>query len=451
MDLTNKTELFVDEYLIDDMDRATLCLNRPEKKEIVLSIQEPWEGPASFVYSNLVEAEGKLRLYYRGSPRDDKAKDNSELQVNCLAISEDGINFHRPNLGLIEHSNSKENNIVFSGSLAHNFSPFYDTNPACKADERFKAVCGFKDTGLFLFVSSDGIHWKQKYENPIIKGGAFDSLNIVFFDNLANLYRCYYRYFDNESKKHDIYQGVRAIASICSADLLNWSKVAENEYDDNVPTEHLYTNNTTPCPGAEHILLSFPMRFVLNRRKIKSNFEDALSDTLFMTSRNGKYWDRRFSGAWISPSMDIRCWTQRNHNPACGIFLKNDVMNFYVTEHYCWDDCHIRRYTLDRHRFASLRGDYLGATVISKAFTAKADKLLINYVSSAAGYISIAVLDEDKNVIDGFDFDDCKEIYGNELDYEVNWGSNSFSEISSRKIRLAIKLKEADLYAISLK
>lgn len=451
MDLTDKTELFVDKYLIDDIGSARLCLNNPKRREIVLSIQEPWEGEASFVYSNLVAVEGELRLYYRGWPRGGKAKDSSELQTNCLAVSEDGINFRRPKLGVVEHSGNKQNNIVFGGSLAHNFSPFYDTNPDCLPDEHFKAVCGFAQTGLFLFVSSDGIHWKQKYETPIITGGAFDSLNIVFFDNPARLYRCYYRYFENEQKAHNVYQGVRAIASAYSKDLLNWSKPAENQYDDKAPVEHLYTNNTVACPGAEHIFLSFPMRFMPERKKVSSYNENGVSDNVFMTSRDGVYWDRTFAEPWVRPSMDIRCWTQRNHNPVRGIFVKDNVMNFYVTEHYEWDDCHIRRYTLPMHRFASIRGDYSGATVITKPFTAKADRLLINYASSAAGDISFAVLDESKNMIDGFTFDDCGEIYGNELDYEVKWGSNSFSQIINKKIRLAIKLKEADLYAITLK
>ena len=89
----------------------------------------------------------------------------------CYAESKDGIRWERPKLGLFEFRGSKENNIVYaSHSTApwpetSNFAPFKDVNPGAPASERYKASGGITN-GLFGFVSSDGIHWKQKGDAP---------------------------------------------------------------------------------------------------------------------------------------------------------------------------------------------------------------------------------------------------------------------------------------------
>lgn len=221
--LTNRIELFVDDFLIEDMGKAFLKLNHPTKRETVWKIEKPWECPSSGVYANVFYDGEKIRLYYRGYPSV-TSNDYDKLLVNCLAVSYDGVDFERPDLGIIEYNGNKHNNIVFIGSLAHNFSPFWDSNPDCPDDERFKAICGFANTGLFLYISENGLNWKKAQEEPIIKNGCFDSLNIMFYDNLNKKYRCYYRYFDNAKGTLNEFSGIHAIASCSSADFKNWSE-----------------------------------------------------------------------------------------------------------------------------------------------------------------------------------------------------------------------------------
>ena len=61
----------------------------------------------------------------------------------CLAISSDGLTFERPELHEVDFEGSTANNI-----LAHGLSEpaatgvFIDSNPACPASERFKALGG---------------------------------------------------------------------------------------------------------------------------------------------------------------------------------------------------------------------------------------------------------------------------------------------------------------------
>ena len=54
-------------------------------------------------------------------------------------------------------------------TFCHNFAPFYDTNPNCKPDERYKAIGGIiQQGGIHVFASPDGIHWHLLADGPVI-------------------------------------------------------------------------------------------------------------------------------------------------------------------------------------------------------------------------------------------------------------------------------------------
>jgi hypothetical protein len=116
-------------------------------------------------------------------------------------------------------------------------------------------------------------------------GGGLDSHNIAFWDDNSRRYRCYNRYF------HD--GRLRAIQNAVSADFIVWDPQQRNEYAADVPEEQFYTNSTMLCPGAKHMYLSFPMRFVPDRRLIAQHAHPGVSDTMFMTSRDGVRWTAR--------------------------------------------------------------------------------------------------------------------------------------------------------------
>ena len=141
-------------------------------------------------------------------------------------------------------------------------------NPAAKPEERYKALAGLKQPGknwhqgatpggLYAFASADGLRWRKMRDVPVITQGAFDSLNLAIWDGERGRYACYSRIFANK---------VRAVQASHSADFLSWSAGVPNTYAADVPWEHFYTSATLPCPGAEHILVAFPMRFEPARR-----------------------------------------------------------------------------------------------------------------------------------------------------------------------------------------
>jgi hypothetical protein len=348
--LGTRWELFVDDWLIADFKDASLKLHSPERREVVLVTDALWEGISSAYFS--VVQDGKLvRLYYRGS---DGGSDRSEDQVTCVVESHDGVNFSRPKLGLIDVAGSKDNNVVWKGIESHNFAPFRDTNPATKPEERYKALAGLSHpgknwqeaAGLYAFASPDGIRWEKMTKEPVLTKGAFDSLNLAFWDPARSRYACYSRYFAND---------VRAIQSAHSSDFLSWSDSVANRYAAGIPVEQFYTNATLPCPGAEHLLVSFPKRFEPERKRVASHPYSGVSDAMFMSSRDGLDWDRPFLEAWVRPGRDEKNWTDRNNMPAWGIAeTAPGEWSMYISEHYQWPDNRIRRLVLPRHRFASV-------------------------------------------------------------------------------------------------
>ena len=138
-------------------------------------------------------------------------------QVACYAESLDGISWKKPSLGLFEFNGSKNNNIVWTGSGGHNFSPFKDTNPAALPGQRYKAVGSGRVEGkpvLLGYVSSNGIQWKRLRNEPLLTDGKFDSLNVAFWDSLRSHYVAIYR---------DFRRGVRTIKYSTSKDFLDWA------------------------------------------------------------------------------------------------------------------------------------------------------------------------------------------------------------------------------------
>lgn len=105
-----------------------------------------------------------------------------------LAVTEssDGINWIRPNLNLFDHPELRENNVVIENILDGMFV-FYDTNPNCPENEKYKAIGRlFRDNdkkhfSLWCFTSPDGYSFKKTYH--MTDEGWFDSINTVIWRN----------------------------------------------------------------------------------------------------------------------------------------------------------------------------------------------------------------------------------------------------------------------------
>jgi hypothetical protein len=452
-ELGSSVWLFVDDWLIDTRHQVDFRMHPPEPKEVVFQFDAPWEGKASG-YITLFQDGDRFRLYYRGGG--EVSPTNIMQEVSCYAFSGDGIHWQRPNLGLFEYQGNKTNNIVWTGDRkayceSHNFTPFKDTNPAVKPEERYKAVGlniypnekGERQRMLFGLVSPDGIYWKKVSEKPIISEGAFDSQNLAFWDIARKQYVCYFRIGR---------EGKRSIARATSSDFLHWSKTEPLNFG-NTPLEHFYTNAIIPYYRNPQILLGFPMRFVPERTKIgfPEREVDGVSDAVLISSHDGINWARTFIEAFIRPGLDQNNWgnAHGNNTPAWGILQTGKTeLSIYWAENY-GDIPQLRRGTVRIDGFISLNAPYTGGEMITKPLKFQGDNLYINYSTSAVGSIKIEILDIAGKPVPGYELDNCIAIYGDELHRKVVWKTKpNLKELNDKPIRLRVVMNDADLFSI---
>jgi hypothetical protein len=432
--LDSRRELFVDGYMVDSLSgSAVRRMHNPQRREIAFQTDAPWEGETS-AYFAVVPVDGKIRIYFRGSGHE------GTHEVTCVAESEDGVHFTRPKLGLFEWQGSKENSIVWMGAGTHNFTPFLDANPAAPADQRFKALASAgPNAQLVAFVSADGYRWQKLREEPVITKGAFDSQNLAFWDPVRKLYVEYHRAGRD---------GFRDIMTATSPDFLNWTEPQFLDYGD-APKEHLYTNAITPYFRAPHIHLGFPNRLLEARKKIASHGDVGVNDALLMSSRDMIHFER-WREAFIYPTLDDENWTDRNNYVAWGIVPLNErEIGIYSTDHYRHKTARLVLNTIRTDGFASVYADASGGQLLTRPFTFTGSRLEINYASSAAGSLKLALCDESGEAHPGFTLSDSEILFGNELAHTVTWaGGSDVSSLAGKTVRLRVNLKDADLFSL---
>jgi len=456
IDIGSRLELFVDEFLIESMKDSRLKLHHPQCSEVTFTFDQPWEGPQSG-YVTILRDGDEYRMYYRGGG--DLVREHT-----CLAIGSDGLTWTRPNLGLFPFEGIKDNNIVWTGpnkaySESHNFSPFIDTNPACKREERYKAVAvtrifptpDERKNVLIGFVSPDGIHWKKAREEPLITEGGFDSHNTMFWDEQLGKYVCYSRVG---------HRGKRSVHRTTSENFLDWTDPVVLDFGDTEP-EHFYTNGIVPYFRAPHIYLGFPMRFVPSKERNTVGFEqretDGLSDAVLISSRDGMHWDRTFMEAFIRPGLDPLNWggAHNNQTPAWGIVpVDEHSIAVYWLEHEdnyprCKTTPRLRRGLVRTDGFISVNAPHAGGEMVTRPLVFAGKQLVINFSTSAVGSVQVEIQDAAGRPIPGFTLADSEPFWGDEIERIVNFaGGPDVSRLAGQPVRLRFVMRDADLYSI---
>ncbi len=446
--INSRLELFVDDWLIEEMNGVSLQMHSPSPQEVVLEFDQPWEGSIS--YDPVVMKEGdRYRLWYRGCGSESTWED----QCTAYAESADGVHWERPTLGIFEFNGNRENNIVLQGTEAKALCVFKDSNPKTPDSERYKAI-GVgppidKRATLRGFTSPDGVHWQTLDRDPILIAPddpwpMFDSHNVAFWDTLQNRYVIYARGWTPP--------GIRAIRRSVSDDFRHWSDLEFIDLGDS-PTEHLYKNACTQYFRAPHIYLMFPKRFVPDRKFDKDWPASGLSESVFMTSRDGVHWDRRFMEPFLSLGSDPDNWTDRNLYVGVGVVPTGSAeMSVYFMEHYRRPSIRLRRGALRTDGFVSVNAPYVGGELLTKPLIFEGDKLIVNYATSVAGGLRVEIQDAEGQPIDGYRLAQCVEIFGDEIERVVRWENGSdVGSLAGRAVRLHFVMAAADLYAIQFR
>ena len=463
-------QLFVDEFLIASKQNVDLKLNNPMAREVVLRAEKPWEGQ-SMTYPCVFKDGDTFRLYYRasgpplGSPPKREEGDERQMMWSYTALAEsaDGIQWNKPNLGVVDFQGNKQNNLIWpvGGQPGSDIFPFKDSNPQALPEERYKALANVGEHQLVALASPDGIRWRLLQKEPVLAylpgNPMMDPPNLAFWDENQQQYVAYLRNWLNYR--------IRGFRRSTSKDFRHWSTPVEIDLGGS-EIEHLYTNMTTPYERAPGIYFMFAKRFVPWRKTDAKWPYEGLSETVLLSSRDGQRFERTFMEPFVRPGLDPLNWHDRAIMMARGILQTSPTeLSLYYFEHYRSDSIQLRRATVRPDGFISVSAPYSGGEFTTKPLIMEGAELELNFSSSVTGSIRVEVQDETGKSIPGFRLQDCDEIFGDQLERVVTWRRghadvldenlkeipNKPSDLSralrGKTIRLRFVMKAADLYS----
>ncbi len=495
IELGNTREVCWDLYLAETLEGVSLKMHKPVRKNIVMTCDKPWEG-CTTGYLDLMKVGDVFRMYYRCSDLyvGDFLKLQEEAEKNeapdftggaygngciCMAESKDGKTFTRPKICKFDFPGEKENNIVFSkdNEFIDNFSIFYDENPACPPEEKFKGLLYREGDDMENFLdyyrSPDGIDFTFDHVLPV--RGKYDSFNIVLWDKKTEQYFFYYRDYHKPDgspttcKDVDLVYDIRDIRVATSKDFVTWEKHGMIDFGPDAEDIPLYTSNITKYFRSENMFWGLPVRYC-DRREDEQNFKDlvlpridryasleklgrevsALTDAVLITSRDGFRFNRT-DEAFRTPGPENGSnWIYGDCYHAYGAFeTESDFpgeaneISLYAGHGYRTRPLDIVRYTLRLDGFFSWHADYCGGRVLTKPFTFSGETLSINFETSVRGYVQIQICDEAGEPIPGYD---GGRLFGNSVDRTVRF-EKDLSLLAGKPVRLRIEMKDSELYS----
>jgi hypothetical protein len=460
----------------------------------------PVEKPVPGSIMTILYEEGRYRMWYGGEGG------------LCYAESTDGFHWERPNLRLVEHEGSRENNILFRGDEFFPESIICD--PSAPQAERYKAIGKTgefrvdgqpisKEEGAKLkvkarelqakiaelkakamdvgdggvqelqeqiphyevesiltgAVSPDGLRWEFLKE-PLLRsarGQGLDTSNILGYDAAHGRYLAYLRGHLGRRRcvrlatSRDFREGWEEPRFVLQID-------PQDEPDDDIynPAYCLYP------AGKLHLM--FP------------SFYHRISDVLdiqLAVSRDGLNWqrperkpivDRQVSGRpigfgaiYAAPHLvplGGERWglplnaSRSNHNQFD--WKKRRSVSELPNESW-WA-------TWKPHRLVALEAAHEGRVALLER-ECSGQQLVVNYSTAAGGWLRFELTDvlPNRTEIDalppmpGYSFADCVPLQGDSLDAAVTWqASSSLAPLKGRQIVVRVQMFRARLFATAI-
>jgi hypothetical protein len=449
------------------VDVARIVHPGKKSKPIVVPTK-PWEGTAVYIYGTVLYDQPKgsgYRMWYTAY--------SEATYYLCYATSKDGINWEKPDLGIIDYKGSKKNNICKIGGGTLIYDPHaqdparrYKLMDVVQADTLRKRPFGYR-----VLFSKDGLRWNAYEGNPVL---TYADVSTVAYDEERRLF----------------------IASTKQRMLVSNTSVTPNKMDRAafISVSKDFTNWTAPeAPGSQWTLAvegdpEADLVVMANGGSESQIYGMTLHPYegqyiglpwAFDVSGYNKGVFAAYGAGDIQPqiafSRDLRHWSRPARNPVLPLGMKGswDDGAIYTSSKFLQTDKEIQLYyggmNMDhggssktqvqwakialaswrRDGFVSLSngGDDPG-TIVTKAVRLDGQKLHINANLSAGGSLKVELLDLSGNTIPGFALSDVKTITGDQLNAAVVWTKGGdLSTLKDKEVKIRFHLKGGDLYA----
>lgn len=477
--------VFIDRRMVDVLSNAELTVNPPDREELVLIADKPWESGGITSYGNVLwDPEAKeYKLYYVPV-----SWDAEPGYCTALATSKDGIHWEKPNLGQVEWNGSKENNIVVwaqrEGTVV--------IDPSAPPEKRFALVSSAPEVGTQLFTSPDGIDFTL--QEGQLSPHQSDSQISTFWDDRIGKWAHYFKVYEGEDGWHtdskvEVSKTIpypqdeplgRSVGRVVTEKLSDpWKEpfLCVMSRDSRDPERmDLYTNAAIKYDRAPETYFAFPTpyyhynepesRAYLNEPTlaIGGKRNDGVIETQLAVSRDGIDWTRyRTHYIPLHRYEDLELKVLHVYP---GIVREGDeLVQYFAGYTFTHGDTQVRYKNLGRKLggvfrvvqrldgFVSIDFNYEGGIVITDPFTFEGDTLTLNVNTSAAGEGRVEILKEDGSQNRGYTLEDCRIINGDYLDKVVTWGegNSDVSKFAGKEIRLKFEFRGSKLYSFQFK
>jgi hypothetical protein len=472
----SKRQLFVDNNLVASAEDVRRTIHQPTKHSgnPVLQGVDTNEGGTRLI---LLQADrdletGLFQVWY--TTRYEFHFPGTEMMgrfPTLYAESRDGINWRRPNLGLLEVNGSKRNNWVLYGrmyGLMHNPD---ESDPSRRYLAAVLHEPPYAREGLYLYASPDKLRWTRIREEPIVAHkhksptfplGGFDDTTIVRWDQLLGKFVC-----DAEVRRSGAPFRGRCICT--SDDLIHWSAPRMTIFQDAIDDTDAQVYGHVAFPY-ESMWIGFP-RLLRWERTGWKQVEVELS-----ASRDGVNWvrigdtdkkpvRRNWSGLGNRPvflplggpdDWDRDFTDVANNGP---ILVGDELWFFYRGSRNLRPDGKndwifaVGLAKLRRDGFVSIDAGTEPGTLTTRPLTLSGNTLHINATASG-GSLKVGLAGMDGKPLPGFGIDDCVTLVGDGTDQIVRWKEKddlSAAKERAEHIRLQFEMTNAELYSFWVK
>jgi len=474
--LNGKKQLFIDDYIIEELNGAEKVLNQPVKhaQNPLIVPDQPWEMNGSYANGTVLydEVDGQYKMWCTFWLPDEE-NPNAHIGGYAYATSIDGLAWRKPPI-----NEAGNNRIVPPQTKGFIGVSVYKDPVETDPTRRYKLFYNEKPDGTpktwstSVAYSPDGFRWTPEPKNPVTPFS--DTQTHAYWDEDRGRYVGYLRFGPPNT---------RLISRIESEDFVHWSPkvtvIRRSKIDDPFSTA-LYGMRIMPYEGIYiGILTTYHGETIDPIPEDEVAWRDK-SDAQLTFSRNGLTWQRvgrrgAIPQAELSQDKDWKTIAEQATFIPHGEHGKEwDWGSIYVYQRPLVVGDEIRFYYsgIGKRHWGSYHGDPQPSpsgvglatlrldgfvsvdaasegTLTTKTLVFIGDQIEVN-ADAASGSIVVEAVDPDGNVIEGFSKEDCAPLTTDNVRHVLEWRDNPDCHlIQARPIKLRFYLDNAKLYSFT--
>ena len=479
----SRKQLFIDDAIIEQSAHLTQTFHQARKHPAnpLMVAASPWEDYFPCQPNTVLrDAAGQFRMWYNLGP-------------NQFAVSEDGIHWQRPRLGLVQHEGSDTNLIALARESGPNIFGVIETPDDTEPARRYKTLCwAYREgrPGYDAYFSGDGLRWSAYAGNPVIAGSVGD-VNPLSYDPQTRRYLSFVKVRAPVGR----WPRRRSVGLASSADFIHWSQprliLAPDERDDLMGEQRIAAARDTiefdhpddhrtefyGMSGFRYETMYLGLLWVfdatMEMSRVGLSTQDGPFEVQLAAARDLYRWQRVADRKPIIPFGTPGEWDCGMVTTANAPLIVDDEIWIYYGGYAL---SHESRYYLAKHRtelearissgemraptgiglatlrldgWASLDAGETEGTLQTRELMFDGGELVVN-AEAGDGSITVAVHDQRGLPIDGFGANDCLPIRGDGTAQVVRWRADS-RRLRGRAVRLRLALRMARLYALSVR